>query len=408
MSLNPAKRVRIFSVLRDILTGEAGGGLILMSAAALALALANSPLAPVYFAALEKPAGGVTPLHAINEGLMVLFFLLVGLEIKREFLDGHLSTWPRRMLPCLAALGGMIAPALVFVAFNAGQPNTIRAWATPTATDIAFALGVLSLLGRHVPVSLKVFLTALAIVDDIGAVAIIAAFYSADLHLAWLGAGALCFIVLVALNRLGVERLSPYLILGVALWFFVLRSGIHPTVAGVVLALTIPLRPSPARPDDPRSPLHRLEHRLEPWVGSLVVPLFGFANAGVSLSGLDRATLFAPLTLGVALGLFLGKQLGVFLSAWTAIRLKLAHCPEHASWPQLYGVALLCGVGFTMSLFIGILAFPDSAPLQAQVKVGVLAGSLLSALTAALVLIFNRGAPERIEAPHPALAASKS
>jgi NhaA family Na+:H+ antiporter len=383
---NVVTRRRPASVLRNLLTGEAGGGLVLMLAAAGGLASANSPLAPAYFSALKTSIVGLTLLHWINDALMAVFFLLVGLEIKREFLDGQLSTWPRRILPGLAAAGGMVGPAIIYVGLNAGTPGTLRGWAIPTATDIAFALGVLALLGSRVPVSLKVFLTALAIIDDVGAVAIIAAFYTAGLSLGWLGLAVATFALLAGLNRVGLERLAPYLVVGGLLWFLVLKSGIHPTVAGVILALVIPLRRSPGRPDDPASPLHVLEHVLQPWVAYLIVPVFGFANAGVSLSGLSWAALIAPVTLGTAAGLFIGKQAGVFLTAWTAVKLDWADCPEHASWAQVYGVSLLCGIGFTMSLFIGLLAFPSSPGLQDELKVGVLIGSGLSALFGAALL----------------------
>jgi len=379
------------SVLRDLLRGEAGGGLVLMIAAAVALIVANSPLAPSYFGLLKTYIGGLSVLHWINDALMALFFLLVGLEIKREFLDGHLATWPRRVLPLIAAAGGMIAPAMIYVALNAGTPDTLRGWAIPTATDIAFALGVLALLGSRVPVSLKIFLTALAIIDDLGAVAIIAAFYTADLSLTWLSLAGLTLAALAGLNRAGVERLVPYLALGAVLWFVVLQSGVHATLAGVALALAIPLRRSPGRPDDTQSPLHILEHALHPWVAFLIVPVFGFANAGVSLAGMSWAAAFAPVTLGIAAGLFVGKQIGIFLTTWAAVRLKLADCPAGASMAQVYGVALLCGIGFTMSLFIGLLAFPTSAALQDEVKVGVLIGSVLSGAVGALVLLLAPG-----------------
>jgi len=272
------------SALRELLNSEASGGIVLIAAAAAALVIANSPLAPAYFGVLKTYVGGLSILHWINDALMAVFFLLVGLEIKREFLDGQLSTWPRRILPGLAAAGGMAAPALIYVALNAGNLETLRGWAIPTATDIAFALGVLALLGSRVPVSLKVFLTPLAIIDDLGAVAIIAAFYTAGLAFLWLGLAGVTLAVLAGLNGAGVERLWPYLGLGAVLWLFVLKSGVHATLAGVALALTIPLRPSPGRPDDPASPLHILEHALQPWVAFLIVPVFGFANAGVSLA----------------------------------------------------------------------------------------------------------------------------
>jgi len=382
----PQRLRRPPSAFRRLLTSEAAGGVALMGAAVAALAIANSPLSPSYFGLLKTYVGGLSLLHWINDGLMAVFFLLVGLEIKREFLDGQLSTWPRRVLPGLAAAGGMAVPALIYVALNAGTPETLRGWAIPTATDIAFALGVLALLGSRVPVSLKVFLTALAIIDDLGAVAIIAVFYTADLSLLWLGLAGLTLVALAGLNRAGVERLAVYLGFGAGLWFFVLQSGVHATLAGVALALAVPLRRSPGRPDDPASPLHILEHALHPWVAFLVVPVFGFANAGVSVSGMSWASLAQPVPLGIAAGLFVGKQIGVFLSAWVAIRLDWADCPEHASLTQVYGVSLLCGIGFTMSLFIGLLAFPNAPELQDAVKVGVLAGSVLSAVVGALVL----------------------
>lgn len=387
-------RRRAPSVLRELLDSEASGGVLLMVAAALALVIANSPLSAGYFAALHAPLAGLDVLHWINDGLMAVFFLYVGLEIKREFLDGQLSSWANRALPCIAAAGGVLVPGLIYAGLNAGQPETLRGWATPTATDIAFALGVLSLLGSRVPVSLKVFLATLAIVDDLAAVLIIAIFYTEEIRLAALGSAAGVLALLIVLNRLGATRLAPYLLLGAALWWLVLLSGVHATVAGVALAMTIPLRHSPAAPDDMTSPLHRLEHGLSPWVAFLIVPVFGFANAGVSFRGMHPDVLLEPVTLGVALGLFLGKQAGVFAAAALAIRLRIADLPVAASWAQLYGVSLLCGVGFTMSLFIGLLAFP-SADLQNEVKVGVLAGSLLSALCGAAVLSVARREPPR-------------
>jgi Na+:H+ antiporter, NhaA family len=386
-------RKRPQSALRDFLNSEAAGGLVLMAVALLALGVANSPLATGYFGVLGIYVLGLSVLHWINDGLMAVFFLLVGLEIKREMLDGQLSTWPRRALPGIAAIGGMAVPAAIYVAFNAGDAAAMRGWAIPTATDIAFALGVLALLGPRIPVSLKLFLTALAILDDLGAVAIIAIFYTADVAASMIVLAALTLALLAGLNRLGVARLWPYGLLGIALWYFVLRSGVHATIAGVALALTIPLRPSHAKPDAADSPLHRLEHLLQPWVAFAIVPIFGFANAGVSFAGLDAATLVGPVPVGIALGLFVGKQLGVFVFAWAAIRAGLADVPSNASWTQLYGVALLCGIGFTMSLFIGLLAFPASPDLSDATKIGVLAGSLASALGGALLLRFAK--PER-------------
>ena len=387
---------RPISAIRRALTSEAAGGLILMGAAALALVVANSGLADVYVQALHAQLGPLGVQHWINDGLMAGFFLLVGLEIKREALDGGLRRWPDRMLPGICALGGMVVPALVYAAFNLGA-GTLRGWAIPAATDIAFALGVLALLGRRVPVSLKIFLSAVAIVDDLGAVVVIALFYTGGLDLPMLGLAALGLAGLVGLNRAGVTRLSPYLALGLVLWVLVLRSGIHATVAGVLLALTIPIRTSPGRPEDAASPLHRLEHALTPWITYLVVPVFGFANAGVPLGGLTPAVLLDPVTLGVAMGLFLGKQAGIFASLRIAVALRLAKRPAGAGWGQVYGVAVLCGIGFTMSLFIGGLAF-ESPLHETETKLGVLAGSLLSGLVGALILMLAprrgaRGAP---------------
>ncbi|CAO3402468.1 Na+/H+ antiporter NhaA [Azospirillum palustre] len=390
-------RNRPLSVFREFLESEASGGLLLMGAAAAALAVANSPLSDIYFRSLHAYFLGLSVGHWINDGLMAVFFLLVGLEIKREMLDGQLSTWPRRILPGLAAAGGMLFPALIYTAFNRGNPDTMSGWAIPTATDIAFALGVLSLLGPRVPTSLKIFLTALAIIDDLGAVLIIALFYTADLSLPALGGAAAILTALVLLNRSGVERLWLYLILGVGLWGAVLLSGIHATLAGVVLALTIPLRPAPGRPDDMQSPLHRLEHGIHGWVAFLIVPLFGFANAGVSFAGMDGSILTGSLPLGIAFGLFAGKMVGVFGTAWITVRLGFADMPAGASTTQLFGVALLCGIGFTMSLFIGALAFPTAPELGDAVKVGVFAGSLLSATAGALLLRYAQ--PEKRPVP---------
>ena len=379
---------RVSSALRAFLESEAAGGLVLIAAAAIALILANSPLAPTYFSLLDAKLGPLSVLHWINDGLMALFFLLVGLEMKRELVDGQLATWPDRILPGIAAASGMAVPAIIYVALNRAS-GALHGWAIPAATDIAFALGMLALLGRRVPASLKLFLLAVAIIDDLGAVLIIAAFYTAELQLAWLGAAAILVAALWTLNRARVFHLWPYLLAGLALWFCVLRSGVHPTMAGVVLALMIPLRA-----DEGHSPLHRIEHALSPWVGFGIVPLFGLANAGVSLAGFSLATLASPIPLGIAAGLFVGKQLGIFGAVWAAIRLRLAPTPAGASLAQVYGVAVLCGVGFTMSLFIGLLAFP-SVEAQGEVKVGVLLGSLLSAIFGLLVLALSNRAASR-------------
>ncbi|MBZ9881641.1 Na+/H+ antiporter NhaA [Mesorhizobium sp. CA10] len=376
------------SILREFLDGEAAGGIILMVAAALALIVANSPLAETYFAALHAYLGPLSVSHWINDGLMAVFFLLVGLEIKREMLDGQLSTWPRRVLPGIAAAGGMAVPALVYVLINRDNAAALSGWAIPTATDIAFALGVLSLLGSRVPASLKVFLTALAIIDDLGAVIIIALFYTSGLSLAYLAASLIVIALLVVLNRMQAMKLWPYLLLGVVLWVLVLKSGVHATLAGVALALTIPLERSPGiGHETEHSPLHRLEHGLHKLVPFLVIPIFGFANAGVSLGGLSLAALVEPLTLGVAAGLVLGKLVGVFGSSALAIRFGLADLPTNAGWLHMLGISLLCGIGFTMSLFIGLLAFAGDPALQDAVKVGILAGSLIAALLGAAILL---------------------
>ena len=381
------------TAIRAFLSHEAAGGIVLMTVALLAVVVANSPASSAYFGALETYVLGLSVLHWINDGLMAVFFLLVGLEIKREMIDGELSTWSRRALPGIAAVGGMIVPALIYVGFNWGNGQTLRGWAIPAATDIAFALGVLSLLGPRVPVSLKLFLTALAILDDLGAVAIIAVFYTGDLQLPMLAGAGVTLLLLTALNLNGWERLWAYLGLGLVLWYFVLQSGIHATLAGVALACAIPLRPTPGRPEAAESPLIRLEHALHPWVAFAVVPVFGFANAGVSFLGLSGAALLGPVPLGTAAGLFLGKQLGIFAFAWAAIRANLADLPTNATWTQLYGVAILCGIGFTMSLFIGLLAFPTSAELQDATKVGVLAGSFAAAAIGAALLSMSQPEP---------------
>jgi len=376
------------SLLRYFLDGEASGGIALIVAAAFALAVANSPLSEAYEGALHAKLGPLSVEHWINDALMALFFLLVGLEIKREMIDGQLATWPRRVLPGISAAGGMAVPAIIYVALNAGNPETLRGWAIPTATDIAFALGVISLLGSRVPASLKIFLAALAIIDDLCAVMIIALFYSTGISVPDLAAAAAVLAILILLNRRGVLQLWPYLLLGMVLWVLVYRSGLHATLAGVALALTIPLRSKDGRTDDvENSPLHRLEHKLGKLVPFIVVPIFGFANAGVSLAHVAPGALVDPLTLGVAAGLVLGKLTGVFGSAAIAIRLGFADLPTGATWAQLFGTALLCGIGFTMSLFIGILAFAGDQGLQEEVKLGILCGSGLAAVLGTLVLL---------------------
>jgi NhaA family Na+:H+ antiporter len=331
----------------------------------------------------------------INDALMAVFFLLVGLEIKREFLDGRLATWDRRRLPVVAAGVGMAVPALVYLAVTGGDPALQSGWAISSATDIAFAIGMLALLGSRAPTSLKLFLTTVAIADDMGAVAIIALAYTDALNTVALGGAALVLGAMYVLGKNGVRALPVYVIGFVLLWYCVLLSGVHATIAGVLAALVIPITPSPGAPDDAASPLHRLEHALGPWVAFGIVPLFGFANAGVDLRGVGLDVLFSPLPLAIAAGLFVGKQIGIFGAIWAMVRLGLAQRPSGATWLQVYGVALLCGIGFTMSLFIGGLAFRDS--LETEVKIGVLAGSILSAIAGYLVLRF--APPPRVPEP---------
>ncbi len=388
------------AMLREFLRLESASGIVLMMAALLALLMVNSPLAPMYDHLLATPVevrvGALLvakPLLLwINDGLMAIFFLLVGLEIKREILDGHLSTAAQASLPGIAAIGGMAAPAAVYVVINIGSRETLGGWAIPAATDIAFALGILSLLGNRVPIALKTFLLALAIIDDLGAIIIIALFYTADLALESLLLAGICLVGLFAMNRLGVMRLGGYILLGVVLWVCVLKSGVHATLAGVALAFALPSRPAA---DGGEAPAVHVEHTLLPWVAFGIMPVFAFANAGVSFAGISVSDFVDPVPLGIAAGLFIGKQVGVLGLTWAAIRLRLSQLPEGVRWSQFYGVAVLTGVGFTMSLFIGTLAFPDPA-MAAEVRLGVLAGSALSAVVGYVVL---RVATERQPAP---------
>ncbi|MCW3834759.1 Na+/H+ antiporter NhaA [Sphingomonas canadensis] len=395
MQQDTRHRPRVRSALREFLKGEAAGGIVLMAAAAAAMIAANLPgLAEEYFHLLHLETGpvispkyGPMTVHLwINDAAMALFFLLVGLEIKREFVDGRLASWEHRRLPVVAAAAGMLFPALVYLAITAGMPGLTNGWAIPAATDIAFAIGVLALLGKRAPASLKLFLTTVAIVDDMGAVAIIALAYTASINSLALGLAALVMAVMYVMGRSGVTKLWPYLLMAAVLWYFVFLSGVHATIAGVAAAMMIPIRKTPGAPDAEDSPLHRLEHALHPWSAFLIVPLFGFANAGVSLAGVTPATLLEPLPLGIAAGLLLGKQIGIFGCIWAAEKAGFAPRPGNAGWAQIYGVALLAGIGFTMSLFIGGLAFPYQPELADSVKIGVLAGSLLSAVAGFLVL----------------------
>ena len=372
------------SALREFLESEAAGGILLIVAAALAMLAANGPWAVDYFHLLQAKAGPLSVHHWINDALMAVFFLLVGLEIKREFVDGHLTTWADRRLPMIAAAAGMIVPALVYLVATRSDPALARGWAIPAATDIAFAIGVLALLGSRAPASLKLFLTTVAIVDDMGAVAIIALAYTDAISGPALLAALGILGAMFALNRAGVSALRWYLILAALLWLAVLMSGVHATVAGVLAAFAIPVKITPAAPDAEDSTLHRLEHLLHKPVAWVIVPLFGFANAGVAMGGADFG---GALPLGIAFGLFFGKQVGIFASVWLAVTFGIANKPAGASWMQIYGVALLCGIGFTMSLFIGGLAFSD--PQHADgVKIGVLMGSLAAAIAGFGVLRF--------------------
>lgn len=384
------KKGRINSTLRKFLDSGSSGGIVLMVVALLAIIIANSPLAEAYFSVLHVYLGPLSVLHWINDALMAVFFLMVGLEIKREMMDGQLNSWHRRILPGAAAAGGMVFPALFYLLFNKNNPDAMQGWAIPAATDIAFALGVLSLLGSRVPTSLKIFLAALAIIDDLGAVIIIALFYTANLNLLALAGAFFVLGNLFLFNRMKVKLLWPYLALGAVLWLLVFISGVHATLAGVMLALTIPLKLTPGTPEatPDESPLHRLEHGLHKPVAFFVVPVFGFANAGVSLSGLSLGVFSEPVTMGVAAGLVLGKLVGVLGVVALMVKLRWAQLPAQASWGQVTGTAFLCGIGFTMSLFIGLLAFDDPA-LQDHVKIGILMGSLVSGTLGATILMMS-------------------
>ena len=363
---------------------EAASGLVLLFSAVLALILSNSVYADYYFSTLEKYLFigfnnfglKLSVLHWINDALMAIFFFFVTLEIKREFLQGELSNIKQALLPIIAAVGGMVVPALVYVYINLGDAETLNGWAIPSATDIAFSLGVLSLLGKRVPLSLKVFLTALAIIDDLGAILIIAIFYSGDLSIKYLSLMLVAFIGLLVINKFNIKKFLPYLILGIFLWDFTHNSGIHATIAGVLLAMTIPHR----KKEKDFSLLIKVEHLISPYVAFGIMPLFAFANAGVSLEGLSFSSLLDKVPLGIVLGLFVGKQLGVFVFSYLSIKLKIAQMPSNSNWYNFYGVGVLTGIGFTMSLFVGNLAFVDNMQYMDGVKIGVLTGSLLSTL----------------------------
>ena len=371
---------------------EAASGLVLLISAILALIISNSNLSDMYFGTLEKyifigiNEYGIklSVLHWINDALMAIFFFFVTLEIKREFIEGELSNLKQAMLPIVGAIGGMLVPALVYVYINYGDTETLRGWAIPSATDIAFSLGVLSLLGSRVPISLKVFLTALAIIDDLGAIIIIAFFYSGDLNIIYLGLIILAFLALLILNKFKIKKFLPYLLIGIFMWDFTHQSGIHATIAGVLLASTIPHRKKPKE----HSMLIKIEHAISPYVAFGIMPLFAFANAGVSLEGLSLSSFASKVPLGILLGLFVGKQFGVFIFSYLSIKFKIAQMPTNANWINFYGVGVLTGIGFTMSLFVGNLAFAENMNYMDGVKIGVLGGSLLSTLFGYFLILF--------------------
>ncbi len=372
---------------------EAASGLVLLFSAVLALIISNSTYSTYYFGYLEKyifigfnEIGlKLSVLHWINDALMAIFFFFVTLEIKREFLQGELSNFKQALLPIVAAVGGMVVPALIYVIVNLGDPETMNGWAIPSATDIAFSLGVLSLLGKRVPLSLKVFLTALAIIDDLGAILIIAIFYSGDLNIKYLLLMLAAFIILLITNKFNIKKFLPYLIVGIFLWDFTHNSGIHATIAGVLLAMTIPHR----KKEKDFSLLIKVEHAISPYVAFGIMPLFAFANAGVSLEGLSFSSLLDKVPLGIVLGLFVGKQLGVFVFSYISIKLKIAQMPSNTSWYNFYGVGILTGIGFTMSLFVGNLAFVENMQYMDGVKIGVLTGSLLSTLAGYFLILLT-------------------
>ena len=371
---------------------EAASGLVLLIAAIIALVISNSNLSELYFSTLEQYLFiGVNNFglklsvhHWINDLLMAVFFFFVTLEIKREFIQGELSNLKKALLPIIGAVGGMVIPALVYVSINLGNSETLNGWAIPSATDIAFSLGILSLLGSRVPISLKIFLTAFAIIDDLGAILIIAFFYSGDLSISYLSLILISYILLLILNKFGIKKFIPYLIIGSFMWFFTYKSGIHATIAGVLLASTIPHR---AKEKD-FSLLIKLEHAISPYVAFIIMPIFAFANAGVNLTGLSFSSLLAPVPLGILLGLFVGKQVGVMVISYLAVKLGAAQMPDKSNWLSLYGVSILTGIGFTMSLFVGNLAFVENTQYMDGVKIGVLSGSLLSTIFGYFILLY--------------------
>ena len=372
---------------------EAASGILLLISAVVALFVSNSDFAEIYFSTLNEYLFiginefglKLSVLHWINDALMAIFFFFVTLEIKREFLQGELSSIKQAMLPIVGAVGGMLVPALIYIFVNFETSATLNGWAIPSATDIAFSIGILSLLGSRVPISLKVFLTALAIIDDLGAIVIIAFFYTGDLSIKYLLLIFITFIFLLILNKFSVKKFIPYLILGLFLWFFTHESGIHATIAGVLLASVIPHR----KKEHDFSLLIKLEHAISPYVAYIIMPLFAFANAGVSLDGLSFSSLLMPVPLGILLGLFVGKQIGVFVFSYASIKLGFASLPTKSNWVSFYAVGVLTGIGFTMSLFVGNLAFVNNLEYMDGVKIGVLSGSLLSTVFGYLLLLIS-------------------
>jgi NhaA family Na+:H+ antiporter len=364
-------------VIRDFFKMESAGGIILVIAAAIAMFVANSPLNEMYQGVLHSYVLGMSVSHWINDGLMAVFFLLIGLEVKRELLEGALKSKETAIFPAIAAVGGMLAPALIYVLFNSSNPEALQGWAIPAATDIAFALGIMALLGNRVPVSLKVFLLALAIIDDLGVVVIIALFYSGDLSTLALTVGFIATGVLFMLNNKHVTKLSVYLIVGAILWFAVLKSGVHATLAGVVIGFAIPLKGNKGE----HSPLKHLEHALHPYVAFAILPVFAFANAGISLEGISISSLTGMLPLGIAMGLLIGKPLGIFAFSWGAVKLGVAKLPEGVNFMNIFAVSVLCGIGFTMSIFISSLAFgPTNVEFDTLARLGILMGSTTAAI----------------------------
>ncbi|EJG0026004.1 Na+/H+ antiporter NhaA [Vibrio alginolyticus] len=373
-------------VIRDFFKMESAGGILLVIAAAIAMTIANSPLGETYQSVLHTYVFGMSVSHWINDGLMAVFFLLIGLEVKRELLEGALKSKETAIFPAIAAVGGMLAPALIYVAFNANDPEAVSGWAIPAATDIAFALGIMALLGKRVPVSLKVFLLALAIIDDLGVVVIIALFYTGDLSSMALLVGFIMTGVLFMLNAKEVTKLTPYMIVGAILWFAVLKSGVHATLAGVVIGFAIPLKGKQGE----HSPLKRMEHALHPYVAFGILPLFAFANAGISLEGVSMSGLTSMLPLGIALGLLVGKPLGIFTFSWAAVKMGVAKLPEGINFKHIFAVSVLCGIGFTMSIFISSLAFGNVSPeFDTYARLGILMGSTTAALLGYALLHFS-------------------